>query len=322
MRQELTTTEHQGVVGTSYQLAQQTPHEKESYSGKSTAIKKWGIGDAITQANELHWQQGVGGDKNKIEQFRDVVGALQDFKTYLFMKIGSAFCTVVHSPMKFVAIMAATQQLQGRIIGFVGDQTLTKEPTPILLPPRKAWEWIRMPVATDGPALLAHYQADPSKRGTLWTPPVGSVVTETTVPCLLYIPLTLFDNMHKEGHPLMPHEIPNLIMSHVERSPEDQAAEIAQAWHLLVQWCVVAAQHNGQGDSLVAFSVDAITKMDDACFCQWAETRINGTMGTRPTTLRGPTIVPSVDAHPQANGQFAAELGRGVALGIQALGPY
>jgi hypothetical protein len=106
----------------------------------AAAIEKWGIGDATTQANELRWQQGVGGDKNKIEQFCDVVGALQDFKTYLFMKPGSAFCTVVHSPMKFVAITAAIQQLQGCIIGFVGDLTLTKEPTPILLPPRKTWD--------------------------------------------------------------------------------------------------------------------------------------------------------------------------------------
>jgi hypothetical protein len=142
-----------------------------------------------------------------------------------------------------------------------------------------------------------------------------------TVPRLLYIPLTLFDNMHKEGRPLMPHKVLNLIMSHVDRSPDDKAAKIAQAWHLLVQWCVVAAQHDGQGNSLVAFSVDAITKMDDTCFCQWAETRINGTMGTKPTTPRGPTIVPSGNAHPQVHSQFAAELGRGVALGLQALGP-
>ena len=149
---------------------------------------------------------------------------------------------------------------------------------------------------------------------------MGSKVTETTVPRLLYIPLTLFDNMHKEGRLLMPHEVLNLIMSHVERSPKDKAAEIAQAWHLLVQWCVVAAQHDGQGNSLVAFSMDAITKTDDTCFCQWAETRIDGTMGTKPTTPFGQTIVPSGNAHPQVHGQFAAELGRGVALGLQALG--
>jgi hypothetical protein len=63
-----------------------------------------------------------------------MVGALQEFKTYLFIKPNSAFCTVIHSPLKFVAITEATQQLQGRIIGFVGDRTLAKEPTPVLFP--------------------------------------------------------------------------------------------------------------------------------------------------------------------------------------------
>jgi hypothetical protein len=91
------------------------------YSGMATAIHKWGTGNATTRAQELHWQQGVGGDKNKIEKFREVAGALQEFKTYLLMKPGSAFCMVVHSPMKFVVITEATQQLQGRLIGFTGD---------------------------------------------------------------------------------------------------------------------------------------------------------------------------------------------------------
>jgi hypothetical protein len=110
------------------------------YSGMAAAIDKWGVGDAKTQAQELLWQQGVGGDKAKIEQFRDVAGALQEFKAYIFVKPGGTSCTVVHLPMKFMAITEATQQLQGHFIGFVGNQTLYKEPTPILLPPRKTWE--------------------------------------------------------------------------------------------------------------------------------------------------------------------------------------
>ncbi len=83
------------------------------YSGMATAIAKWGTGDKISQTTELRWQRGVGGDRTKADQFCEVVGALQDFKTYLFIKLGSAFCTVIHSPLKFVAIIEATQQLQG-----------------------------------------------------------------------------------------------------------------------------------------------------------------------------------------------------------------
>ena len=100
---------------------------------------------------------------------------------YLFMKPNSALCTVIHSPLKFVAITKATQQLQGQIIGFVGDRTLAKEPTPVLFPQQKAWEWIKVNVATDGPAIIAHYEGDPLKQGMLWTPPVGTEEIEETM---------------------------------------------------------------------------------------------------------------------------------------------
>jgi hypothetical protein len=62
----------------------------------AAAIPKWGIGNTKAQVRELEWQKGVGGNKTKITQFQEVAGALQEFKTYLFLKPSSAFCTVVH----------------------------------------------------------------------------------------------------------------------------------------------------------------------------------------------------------------------------------
>jgi hypothetical protein len=97
----------------------------------TAAIGKWGIGDATSQVRELLWQKRVEGDSAKIKQFQEVAGALQDYKTYLFPKKGSVFWTVMHSPMKFVALSDATQHLQERFIGFVGDRTLTRELTAI-----------------------------------------------------------------------------------------------------------------------------------------------------------------------------------------------
>jgi hypothetical protein len=94
-----------GIPGTTTQGPPQPqaarPAPTTHYSGMATAITKWGTGDNGTQSVELRWQQGVAGDKTKITQFQEVAGALQEFKTYLFMKPGSAFCTIVHSPMKF-----------------------------------------------------------------------------------------------------------------------------------------------------------------------------------------------------------------------------
>ncbi len=96
------------------------------------------------------------------------MGNLHDLKAYLFVKQVSAFATVMHSPMKFAAISAATGHLQGRIIAFVGARTPTREPTPILLPQRKTWEWVKETVSSDGPAMFKFYDEDPSRAGTLW----------------------------------------------------------------------------------------------------------------------------------------------------------
>jgi hypothetical protein len=75
---------------------------------------------------------------------------------------GSAYCTVLHSPMKFMAISKARQHLQCRFLGFVGDRTVTREPTPILLPLPKTWQWVKEEVCMTGPDLLKDYQEDAS----------------------------------------------------------------------------------------------------------------------------------------------------------------
>ncbi len=121
-------------------------------------------------AQDLKWQKEVAGDTQKINQFKEVVGGLQDFRTYLFMKLGSTFATVLHSPMKFVAISDATQHLQGKFVAFVGDRSARKDPTSIVLPPQKTWSWETRMVSTNAVALAAYYEEDPSCWGKLWTP--------------------------------------------------------------------------------------------------------------------------------------------------------
>ena len=111
-------------------------------------------------------------------------------------------------------------------------------------------------MATDGPAIIAHYEGNPSKWGTLWTPPVGTEeMEETTVPRLLYVPLVLFDKICRAGRPLMPHEVLLLIMEHVESLADTATEEVGQAWQLAGQWCIVTFQWDMQGDSHVAFSI-------------------------------------------------------------------
>ena len=88
---------------------------------------------------------------------------------------------VLHSPTKFVAINDTTQHLHGSFIGFVGDRTMTKHPTPVLLPKQKTWKWDKFDVPTDVQAMTMHYK-DLSHRGKLWTLPLGKDVEEVAVP--------------------------------------------------------------------------------------------------------------------------------------------
>jgi hypothetical protein len=127
--------------------------------------------------------------------------------------------------------------------------------------------------------------------------------------------------IQKEGHPLMPHDILVLLLCYVENSPLEQTQGIANTWQMVAQWCIMAAQKDPQGDSLVAFAIEAITKTDDAYFDQWVKSCLDGTMGTRPVNSPHPGV-PMAGTSAQVPGHFAADLGKGVALGLQALGPF
>jgi hypothetical protein len=241
---------------------------------------------------------------------------------YLFIKPRSVFCTIAHSPMKFMAIPEATRHLQGRFIGFIGDRTPSRKPTAVLFPTIKTWQWIKATVATDGPKLIAYYDEDPSKQGTLWLPGADCATGEGHVPCFLHIPVLLFDKIRNEGRPLMPHEILQLVLTYLESNQEGQNQQTNTAWELIVKWCVVAAQQDSQEDSLVAFSVEAITEGDDADFGQWVEQCLDGTLGKRPTPDGTRGTAPAMRAAGIVPQNFAAELGQGVALGLHALSPF
>ena len=290
------------------------------YSGMTAAIRRGGLGTTASMTQDLAWQRAMGGDTGKINQWKEIMGSLQEFKAYLFIKQGTCFVTVLHSPMKFAAINSSTAHLQGRVIGFVGDRTATREPTPILLPSNKTWQWVKETVSTDERALMKHFEEDPARIGTLWkgegAPDTSKV--ELHAPRLLSIPLWLLEKIRQEGRALMPYEVLRIIMTQLE---EVNTQEYADAWATAAAWCVLASQGNATGDSLTSFSIEAITEVEDEYLGKWLEQRLDTTMGPRPqggmavsATQRGPTPAPLTHA------TLAADIGKGVALGLKALG--
>jgi hypothetical protein len=101
----------------------------------------------------------------------------------------------------------------------------SREPTVVLFPTNKTWQWVKATVATHGPLLIAHYEAGPSRRGSLWTPDAECATGEGHVPRLLHIPLALFELICKQGCPLMPHEVLALVLEYIKNGPGDQQAQ-------------------------------------------------------------------------------------------------
>jgi hypothetical protein len=266
----------------------------------------------------------VNGDSQKINLFKEIVGELKEFQTYLLIRPGNAFVTVIHSPMKFVAISEATQHLQGRFVGFVGDRMATKDPTPIVLPQLKTWKWETKTASSNAEELAAHYSEDHTCRGKLWVldQPGSEGWTATKAPLLLAIPLVLFSAIQKEGKQLMPHEIRELAMTIVVKSADVVAT--TGEWDLILSWCVLAAQQEESGSSLVALSVEAVTEGDDEYFSKWIDQRLDSTLGPHPRMRpQGNIGVEGTSHHhdpTQVSAMMATEVGKGVALGLRAMG--
>ncbi len=78
--------ENTGALEVGVGAALATATGTSPYSGFDNAIRKWGMETKASIARDLKWQRDVDGDPQKTTQFKEVVGGLQDFRTYLFMK--------------------------------------------------------------------------------------------------------------------------------------------------------------------------------------------------------------------------------------------
>jgi hypothetical protein len=91
----------------------------------------------------------------------------------------------------------------------------------------------------------------------------------------------------------MPHEIHDMVMTIVFSAVDTNVT--SDKCELVFNWCLMAAQPDSKGDSLVAFTVDMVTEGD------------NENLGHH-------------DVH-QVSNIMATEVSKGVALGLRALGP-
>jgi len=142
-------------------------------------------------------------------------------------------------------------------------------------------------------------------------------------PRLLAVPLVLFRAIRKERKPLMPHEVRGLVLTIIE--DVDDPNKASDDWQLVLAWCLLAAQQDANGNSYIGVPMDAITEGDDDYFEKWIDQRLDSVFGPRPnigavgTTgpwgTTGPHTAPS-----QVSALMTTEVGKGVALGLRAMG--
>ena len=254
------------------------------YSGIGSCLDK--LGDAL-QGPELlirpvRWQRTVAGDSGKISAFTAEVGSLLTFQAFLMMREGSAMVTTVHSIAKYFSLSAATSRYQGKYIGFVGDRLATREPGPVLLQPTKSWAWVKKSVRSNGEDLIQAYTGG-LEQGVLWAPTPNGTEVEMHVPRLLCLPPVFVKLLCDQQKALMPHEVWQVVKTFSESQGLTQ--ECVDACTFIMDWCVVASQATApEKDSFLAFGLDSVTKQDsDVSLAVWLESRLDTTLGRRPT---------------------------------------
>ena len=114
----------------------------------------------------------------------------------------------------------------------------------------------------------------------------------------------------------MPYKVLRFVYHHLNKV---NTQECANGWATVVAWCILAAQGNANGESLVAFSIEAITKVEDDYLGKWLEQRLNTTMGLRPQSGAENFLARGSPTGPNTQASFATDIGKGVALGLKAL---
>ena len=90
-------------------------------------------------------------------------------RIYLAMAGKQKTVTMIHMLGTFYLIRALTNAYQGKVLGFVGNQRATKEPTPICLPQVKAWQWYAGHVNMDKEDFTTFFD-DEANKNKWWSP--------------------------------------------------------------------------------------------------------------------------------------------------------
>jgi hypothetical protein len=299
------------------------------YSGFSDVLGSGGAALASDEVvgGELAWQREVKGNETKCHDFMEqALGmGMGLFRLYALMKPGSAFVQVVHGVAKYFSVQGAAPEYAGKHLAFMGDRELQREPVAVqFLPEEHSWGWATLVVATKREAMATFYQ-DGNNLGEMWKPDITVAKEEVSVPRLLALPTFLLGFLLEAQR--QPHELLARVLSHIECGDTELTED---TWQVVINWCLVSAQADDKGDSLLVLHLGAAYSSERG-FINWCTTQLDAAMGPRPTLLGaiqgvscsgggGGTIDPASSLSSSLT-CAAAPIGRCMVEGLQAAAP-
>jgi hypothetical protein len=161
-----------------------------NFAGIGHAFKRLGhtIYNSRTLKAALSLQWEIKGNAARQATFKDFTVNYCQFWLYIAMIGDQKTITMIHTLGMFYSLKQATNAYQGKVLAFIGDRQVTKEPTPICLPQTKARQWFAGKASKDAQSFKAHF-ANPATQG-MWWRSTGETM-EIKAPYLLTLPNTL-----------------------------------------------------------------------------------------------------------------------------------
>ena len=234
-------------------------------------------------SDDLAWQRNTLGEATRVKQFKTEVLQHSSLVTFVFMRPGSPFLHIMHSPHTYHT-HRHDDDLRGKDIAFVGDRTpLQQNPTAIVLSEKSPWSWVAKPFELDPTQLEVFYSQEENKL-RLWSlkPKVKPPPT-VSLPKLLLLP-TVFVGycVRKARTPFELHQGIGYYMAQTDTKITREECK------LVLDWCLGASHADkGSNTSWLAYSVEAAIP-NNPRFHSWTTKRLNAVLGHMPTQARLP----------------------------------
>ncbi len=167
------------------------------------------------------------------------------------MTKGSYFVRMGHSIAKFASMTQSDQELDGKVLTFIGNKCARQKPLVVILP-QKAWTWATHRVYSKAGEMATSYADERNCRKYL----VGTEEAGINMPFVLFIPLIAVKILNLHNKSKMPHKSYSLIKAYIS-SPKTSLDE--EHFGLVLDWLLTASQgKDKKKQSVLAMELDVV----------------------------------------------------------------